>query len=128
MRKKLLMQRWAHDEIEEELKEAERRFFGILEAQGLEFVYFRVGGQWMFYIRKKAKKKTFADDFSEDVGDALKVWSSGLILSLVEFAIAMEAMGDFIQELLRAVAEKSGGVAAGTAPPSVTGHIPPSPC
>lgn len=106
------MQDWAHTEIESELREAEREFATHLEARDLEFVYVRIGGQWTFYIRRK-RKKGFADDVEEN----LKVWASGLILNLVDFAIAMEAMREFIQALFLEAAQRASGSANG---PSLT--------
>lgn len=81
-------QKWAREEM---LRELEREQEELEENQMLELRYAIAPNGLMFWLEKKRKKKRL----QEEVQDGMRLWTSGLIFSLVDFMIALQEMRDY---------------------------------
>lgn len=104
------MQDWAHSSIQRELEETEKNLGPYLDSRDWEIVYRRVGGCWMIWIQRK--QRASIDDispaFAEQVEENFQLWTSGPIFSLVDFAIALEKLRDFIHQLSKKLQSAKG--------------------
>lgn len=106
------MQDWAHASIQRELEETEKSLGPYIDSRDWEIVYRRVGACWMVWLQRKPKKSINdrIPSFAEEVEENFQVWTSGLIFSLVDFAIALENLRDFIHQLKQETSVSRGDV------------------
>ena len=91
--KKQEMQKWAYEEMQRNLELAAEE----MEAEELELRYAasRNPRGVRFWLQRRKRRKDLADEVAEE----LRLWSSGLVLNLVDFAILLEEMRDFRRNL-----------------------------
>lgn len=83
-------QKWARNEMLRDLQIAQEE----LEANELmELRYTATQNSLVFWLQRKRKKS-----LEERVQDDIRLWTSGLVFNLVDFAIALQEMRNYLSE------------------------------
>lgn len=95
------MQKWALDEMLHELELATKEL-EVHEELELRHIVLQNPRGVAFWLQRKRKKR-----MDEKIEEELRLWSSGAILNLVDFAIALEDMRELVRNQKEADLAKS---------------------